>query len=118
MHELALTQRLVEIVEAHALWAERVEKVYVEIGALSGVVPDAVEFCFEACAKGTKAEGAELVIEQVRGRGWCAGCGEEFPMPELIAWCPRCEGFLEPTAGQEMRVREIEVRSQESEVRS
>jgi hydrogenase nickel incorporation protein HypA/HybF len=66
MHELALTREIVAIV-CVAGHDRRVHKVTLEIGRLSGVMPEAIEFCFEAVAQGTLAEGARLAIRRTDG---------------------------------------------------
>ena len=66
MHELALTQAIVEECAARAEGC-RVTKVVVEIGELSAVLPDAVRFCFDLCCEGTPLEGAELEIVALSG---------------------------------------------------
>ncbi len=109
MHELSITQRVVEICQGHAA-GRRVKEVVLEIGALSGVVPEAVEFCFEACSQGTLLEGASLSIERVEGHGCCAGCGAGFPVHAYYEPCPSCGGYgVTITAGEELRVKELEV---------
>tara|TARA_A100001015_G_scaffold307351_1_gene403085 strand:- start:899 stop:1036 length:138 start_codon:yes stop_codon:yes gene_type:complete len=45
MHELSITQNLVAIVEGHAQ-GQPVKRVTLEIGKLSGVMADAIHFCF------------------------------------------------------------------------
>ncbi len=100
---------MVDICQQHAA-GRRVSAVVLEIGALSGVVPEAVEFCFEACAQGTLLEGATLTIENIQGRGCCSGCGAEFPVRAYYDPCPACGGYgIAITAGEELRVKELEV---------
>jgi hydrogenase nickel incorporation protein HypA/HybF len=109
MHELSITQSLVEICLQNAE-GRRVTEVVVEIGALSGVVPDAVEFCFAACVQGTLLEGAALTIERIPGQGSCAGCSGAFPVHACFDPCPHCGGYgVAITAGEELRVKELEV---------
>lgn len=109
MHEMALTQGIVELCEQHA-GGHPVTTVVVSIGALSSVVPEALEFCFEACSLGTLLEGASLRIELVPGRGCCQECQYDQPMERLFDPCSQCGSFLmEILSGQDMRVREIEV---------
>ena len=57
MHELAITEGLVEAV-TERLPGQRVTRVRLEIGALSGVVADSVRFCFDLVTEGTDLEGA------------------------------------------------------------
>ena len=58
MHELGITRNIVSIVAERAA-GRQVTKVVVEIGKLSAIMPDAVAFCFDVCAKGTPLEGAK-----------------------------------------------------------
>ncbi|OLT16426.1 hypothetical protein BJF78_14160 [Pseudonocardia sp. CNS-139] len=63
MHELSITQSVVSAV-AERLPDAQVRRVRLEIGQLSGLVPDAVRFCFDLVAEGTVCEGAELEIDE------------------------------------------------------
>jgi Zn finger protein HypA/HybF involved in hydrogenase expression len=45
--------------------------VRVEIGKLSGVVPDSIRFCFDLCAQSTALEAAVLEIDEIAGRAHC-----------------------------------------------
>jgi hydrogenase nickel incorporation protein HypA/HybF len=109
MHELSITQSVVEICEKNA-GGRRVLAVTLELGELSGIVPDAVEFCFEACTKGTLLEGARLIINRVAPKGTCRECGSEFPVNAYYDSCPSCGGYtVELMRGEEMRVKELEV---------
>jgi hydrogenase nickel incorporation protein HypA/HybF len=66
VHELAITQAIVEAASEHAAGA-KVIKVIVEIGKLSGVLPDAVRFCFDLCCEDTPLQGAALEIIEPPG---------------------------------------------------
>ena len=84
--------------------------VVLEIGELSGVVPDSIEFCFEACTKGTLLEGARLKLELVPGIGCCPACRRESPVASLFDCCPGCGAFgLDIVSGEELRVKELEL---------
>jgi hydrogenase nickel incorporation protein HypA/HybF len=109
VHELSISQSVVEICTEQAA-GRRVTVVVLEIGDLSGVVPDAVEFCFEACTQGTPLEGARLEIRRVAAVGRCPGCGAEFPVRTFFDPCPACNAYgIELLSGEELRVRELEV---------
>ncbi len=109
MHELSITQGVVDICESHAA-GRRVISVTLEIGDLSGVIPDAVEFCFEACTRDTALEGAKLIIDLVPARGSCADCSAEFPVKAYYEPCPACGSFrVTIISGEELRVKELEV---------
>lgn len=66
MHELALTRDIVDIV-CKAAGNRRVHQVTLQIGRQTCVAPEAIQFCFEAAAQGTLAEGARLDIRRSDG---------------------------------------------------
>ena len=112
MHELSLTQNLIEIAEEHARRenATVITSVTMEIGALSGVMPEAVEFAFEACTKNTLAEGALLEIRHIPALGRCQKCGQECEMESLLDGCSACGSYaLDILKGQEMALIELEI---------
>ena len=112
MHEMALTQSVVEIAieEARKAGAARVTRISLDIGRLSAVVPEAMRFCFAAIAAGTAAEGAALDIAELDGAGWCLDCGKTVPLNERFGPCPDCAGYkVQMTGGDEMKIRELEV---------
>ncbi len=112
MHELALAEGVLQIVEDTVRMQDctRVNTVWLEIGELSHVQPEAIQFCFEAVAHNTIADGARLEICCTPGLGWCHACGCEVKMPSLVSPCPLCDGYqLQVTGGEDMRVREMEV---------
>ena len=112
MHELSITQGIIELCLSHAA-GQRIRSLDIEIGALSSVVPDAIEFCFEACSRDTLLEGAELHIIRTAGLGSCQECGQDTPLQELFDSCHRCgSNQVIIIAGEELRVREIEVYDQ------
>src|SRR3954462_5904554 len=74
MHELAIADSVVRIASAHAA-GRRVAKVELKVGHLRQVVPSALEFAFGLVAEGTEVEGAELVLDTVRGGGGGGGAG-------------------------------------------
>ena len=61
MHELAIAESVVSSV-LERTGDSRVSVVRLRVGRLSGVVPDALTFCFELAAAGTTLEGATLEI--------------------------------------------------------
>ncbi|PLX97859.1 MAG: hydrogenase maturation nickel metallochaperone HypA [Desulfuromonas sp.] len=112
MHELGITRSIVEIAEqtAREQHAEKVLSVTVEIGELSGVIPDAVEFCFEACVQESMLAGSRLIINFVKGLGRCEECGSEFGMDNMTFNCPECESYaVQRIRGEELRVKEVEI---------
>jgi hydrogenase nickel incorporation protein HypA/HybF len=109
---MSLAQGILEILEeaARRERTSRVTSVWLELGALSAVDPEAIAFCFEAVARGTVADGARLNIEIIPGRAMCLHCGESVPMARRDDACPLCGRYQMRVAdGEQMRVRELEV---------
>ena len=108
MHEMAITQSVVDAVCDHAA-GRRVQSVKVEVGALCAVVPDAMQFCFELATEGTVADGARLDLDVRPGAARCRSCGEHFELPDLILLCPCGSADVEVLAGRELRIMSMEV---------
>jgi hydrogenase nickel incorporation protein HypA/HybF len=108
VHELAITESLVGAVVEH-VGAAKVLRVQLVIGRLSGVVPDAVRFCFDVCAEGTSLAGAQLDIVEAPGRAQCRDCQASVELDDLIALCPCGSANLQLLSGQELRLSEVEV---------
>jgi hydrogenase nickel incorporation protein HypA/HybF len=112
MHELAITQSMLDLVleEAKKSGAERVGKVNLVIGDMSGVVDESVKFYFEFLSKDTIAEGATLAFQRVPTQARCRNCGELFTPKEFDWSCPSCHNSqMEITAGNELYIESIEV---------
>lgn len=108
MHELGLTQEIVEAVAERA--QERpVKRIVLEVGKLSCVLPDAVRFCFDLCAAGTVAERAELEIHQPPGLGRCRQCGSELELHAVVTRCECGSTDIEWLAGEQLRITALEI---------
>lgn len=95
MHEMAIAQSLLAMAEEEIgrRNCSRLELVRVEYGALSGVVPESLQFCFETMIKGTPHEGARLELVCLPLRLRCPLCGEVFGgegQDALWQPCPGC----------------------------
>ena len=108
MHELGITRSVIAICSENA-GGSAVKRVTLEIGRLSAIMPDAVRFCFDICAKGTVVEGASLEILEIQGKALCADCGSEFGLNDLVGRCECGSSDLSIIAGEELKVKEMEV---------
>lgn len=108
MHELGITRNIVAIV-CDAAKGRKVHRVTLEIGQLSGVMGEAIEFCFETVAKGTLLEDATLEIQRITGRARCNECGSEFEQATLFASCHCGSRRLTRLQGEELRIKSMEV---------
>ena len=108
MHELSVTQNIVAIV-AEAAKGRRVTRVTLEVGKLSGVMADAIAFCFDVVAQGTILEGASLEILEIDGLARCEACGLEFEAETLFAPCPCGSTRWKRIRGEELIVKSMEM---------
>ncbi|MDQ6936573.1 MAG: hydrogenase maturation nickel metallochaperone HypA [Actinomycetota bacterium] len=108
MHELALTQSIVDTVQARTEGAQ-VKVVRLEVGKLSGVVADAVRFCFELVADGTSLAGATLDISEPAGEAYCRTCARTFVADDLILLCDCGSADVELRHGDQLLIRSVEV---------
>ena len=109
MHELAIAESVIAIVERNAA-GRHVVSVELKVGHLRQVVPSALTFAFELLVQETALEGAELQIVDVPAAGICRDCGAETVLPHFPLQCTSCEGLdVEVTAGEELVVESLEL---------
>ncbi|MEM6430910.1 MAG: hydrogenase maturation nickel metallochaperone HypA [Deinococcota bacterium] len=112
MHELSIAQSIVEVAEREA--SERgahVDAIYVQLGALSGVVKDALLFSYDIATQGTGLEHSQLIIEDIPVSIYCATCQLEHELDGIQSLrCPICN---QPSAdirrGKELDIRALEL---------
>jgi hydrogenase nickel incorporation protein HypA/HybF len=112
LHELGIARSIVEIAEknARSQGARRVVSVTVEVGALSGVMAESLEFCFEACCRETLLAGCLLQIAKVPARASCRVCRREYALDHFFDNCPACGSATgDLLSGEELRIKEMEI---------
>jgi hydrogenase nickel incorporation protein HypA/HybF len=119
MHELGIAQNILEIVRQSVPedQASSIRWIRIRVGQLSGVVPDSLEFCFQAVVSETEMQKAGLAIEQVPTIMQCKKCVSSFKANDLEFLCPSCgNADLEIISGRELEVVEIELAEENDEV--
>lgn len=112
MHELSLCEGILLVIEEqHRKEAfTRVRTLWLEIGALAGVEPDALRFGFDVVTRESVAEGARLEIIEQPGQAWCLPCSVQVAMATRHSPCPHCSSHqLQVTGGDELRIHSMEV---------
>jgi hydrogenase nickel incorporation protein HypA/HybF len=119
MHELSIAMSLVDAAcdEAVRLGNVRVAALHLRLGALSGVVREALEFSFDLAAEGTAIVGARLEVEETPVVVFCPACRAERELPGLQSFrCPFCGGeTAEVVSGRELELVSMEVLEEEAE---
>lgn len=112
MHEMSLCEGVLQVLEEQARVQQfaRVKTVWLEIGALSSVEPEAMRFGFDVVMKGSLADGAKLEIIEVPGQAWCMQCMKPVTIQQRFDACSDCGSHqLQITGGEEMLIKELEV---------
>ena len=114
MHELSIMSSVLDIVLEHAQKnnAKKVQKVNLQIGVLSDIIPEWAQSYFDMLSKDTIASEAVLNIEQVHVRILCRACGHEFGFKDRD-WkfsCEKCDSSdIELLSGREFMITSIEI---------
>jgi hydrogenase nickel incorporation protein HypA/HybF len=113
MHELSIALSLIDAAaeKAAELGAVRVEAIHLKLGALSGVVREALLFSFDLAAAGTPIEGARLEIEDIPVAVFCQTCNTEQELPSIQRFrCPVCDTPTpDVVRGRELELAALEV---------
>jgi hydrogenase nickel incorporation protein HypA/HybF len=112
MHELPVTQNLLEIALRHAQEsnARRILNLNIVIGQLATIVDDSVQFYWDLIAEGTIAEGALLHFSRIPTELLCQECSRQYiPGPDDFT-CPGCQSTnVKIISGKEFYLESIEV---------
>lgn len=112
MHELGIAHAVLEAVRGEAARhsGSRVARVGVRIGELSGVNPEAFQFCFESLVKESPLEPLALEVEFCARRQRCADCGAAFVVADFDTSCPSCGcARTECISGTELELSYLEL---------
>jgi hydrogenase nickel incorporation protein HypA/HybF len=112
MHEMSLAGGILKLVEDAALREGfgRVSQLRLEAGKLAGVELPALLFALEVVVRGTCLEGAQILIDEPPGQGWCLNCAQNVEVHERGQPCPRCGGWqLMTNGGDRLRVVDMQV---------
>jgi len=112
MHELSVTESILEISLRHAApaKAKRITDLYLVIGQLSSIIDDSVQFYWDILAKDTVAEGARLHFKRIPAELLCKTCDHHYSPDSENLLCPHCKGTdVSVIAGKEFFLESIEV---------
>lgn len=112
MHELAVTENLLDIALRHASNedAKRITDINIVIGDLSSIIDDSVSFYWEIITKGSIAEGAQLHFMRLQTIFHCLECDHQFhPNSESFS-CPACQSQrIQIIQGKEFYLESIQI---------
>ena len=119
MHEMSLALEIVGLAvnTAERANGERINSVEIEVGTLAGVLIDSLEFCLDAAAKETMADGASFQLIPKYAFGRCRDCGIDFEVDSYFQHCPECDGIsVDITGGKDLKVTAVTIEEKSNNV--
>jgi len=114
MHELSVTENILEIALRHAQEADaqQIKNIYLVIGQLATIVDDSVQFYWDIVAQDTIAEYAQLQFRRIPAELECLECGHQFRLDEGDLVCKSCgSAQIKVIAGEEFYIEAIDIES-------
>ena len=118
MHELSIAMSIVDAaVEEAQRRGVQVSAVHLRLGALSGVVKDALLFSYEVACQDTSLQGSQLIVEEVPVVVFCAQCQRERMLESVQLFaCPECgTPTMDVRQGKELEMFALEVKEDQEE---
>ena len=113
MHELSIAMSIVEMAQEEAeRQSAQVNAVHLDLGALSGVVKEALLFSYQVACGGTLLEGSRLVVKEIPVEVYCPMCRTSKVL-QSMQWfsCPDCgTPTSEVIHGKELMVTALELK--------
>ena len=89
---------------------ERIEKLNLVVGKLSGVVVESLNFALEASKNDGVLSDAEIIIDEIPAKMKCNSCGFEFECDDFYTTCPQCDEFKhEIISGKELLIKSLTI---------
>jgi len=110
MHELSIAINIVDIVTEEAIKANfsSISEIEIEIGSMSGVVIEALDFALEEAIKETSWKNAKLKFTEIKAEANCSKCNNHFDVDDFFAVCPKCGSFeTDIIKGKELKIKKI-----------
>jgi hydrogenase nickel insertion protein HypA len=111
MHEVSIMESTLEIVKSLAKENNltKVTNIKLEIGTLTGVMGEALNFAFSCLKQDTVAKEATLEIYYIQAKGKCNKCNKVFNIDHFNKLCPECRNFCTSiVTGYELNLNSIE----------
>ncbi len=116
MHELSIAMSIVDIAakQAEAASARAVSRVELDIGALSGIEYESLEFALTVAVENTLLEGTEFKINRIEPLCQCLSCDNLYTPNGVFSHCPECqEQNIEIIKGKELQIKSLLIEQKE-----
>ncbi len=112
MHELSVTEHILSyaIEEAQKQHADRILRIHLRLGPLSGMEPECIQMYMDLLAEGTIAQGVRIEATKLPLKVCCKSCGKESEITRRRIACPYCGSLkLKMHGGREFLIDSLEV---------
>jgi hydrogenase nickel incorporation protein HypA/HybF len=110
MHELSIAMNIADLAdeEVKKLNAQKVVEIVIDLGSMSGVIKEALEFALNEGMPDTILKGAKITINEIPARSKCQQCHHEFETEDILNPCPKCGNmYCEIIQGKELILRSL-----------
>ncbi len=112
MHELSIAINIADIIleEIKKANASVLEKIEIDIGLLSGVIPEALDFALQEVFRENNWTGAIMKTNIIRAEAFCNSCKKQYHIDQLFDPCPFCDSFDNSIlSGKELKIKSLTV---------
>ncbi len=110
MHEMSVALNIIDIATEQATKenAAKILEVELDIGTLSGIELESMQFALDISVKGTLLENSKIKINKIKARAKCSDCKNEFEALNLFNSCPECNSYNTIILkGRELQVKSL-----------
>lgn len=112
MHEVSIAVNILEIVEAELIKnnGHKVNRLHLEVGAISGVVVESLQFALDASRPDGVIKETDIVIDEIAAIVKCRSCGHKFEADDYYVVCPKCQDMqLDFLSGRDLKIKSISI---------
>jgi hydrogenase nickel incorporation protein HypA/HybF len=120
MHELSVTENILEMSISYATKANavKVTDINIVIGRLSSIVDDSVQFYWDFVTENTICAGSKLHFDRRPAVLHCSTCDTQFTIERDLTPCPKCGGYqTKIVSGEEFFLDSIEIEKEPEQVK-
>lgn len=110
MHEMSIALSIIDLAseQAKAANARKIMEIELDIGSMSGVEIEALNFALEVAVLDSMLESSHIKINHIKAVSECLECGHSFDSETIINPCPKCNELnTQIIKGKELQVKSI-----------
>jgi hydrogenase nickel incorporation protein HypA/HybF len=111
MHELSIAMNIVDSASEYAIkhQLQKISKVEIAVGKLSGVVAESLYFVWSEACKDSLLQDSKLAVNMVPLKMHCNNCNKDTILEDILLICPHCDS-LDTTVieGKELIITKLE----------